>query len=39
MTEPIANAVFLGSRAGKEEGLARRLAELVLSSRSDTLSP
>jgi quinol monooxygenase YgiN len=35
MTESIANAVFLRSRAGMEEELAGRLAELVLASRSD----
>jgi quinol monooxygenase YgiN len=35
MTEPIANAVFLRSRAGREEELARRLEELVLASCSD----
>src|SRR5271156_4574622 len=35
MTESIANAVFLRSRAGKEEGLASRLEALVLASRSD----
>jgi quinol monooxygenase YgiN len=35
MTESVANAVFLRSRAGKEEELAGRLAELVLASRSD----
>ena len=35
MTEPIANAVFLRSKAGKEEELAGRLEELVLASRSD----
>lgn len=35
MTEPIANAVFLRSKAGKEEELGRRLEELVLASRSD----
>src|SRR5215468_2829791 len=35
MTESIANAVFLRSRAGKEEELAGRLEELVLASRSD----
>ena len=35
MTEPIANAVFLRSKAGKEEELAGRLEALVLASRSD----
>jgi quinol monooxygenase YgiN len=35
MTEPIANAVFLRSRAGKEEELAGRLRELALASRAD----
>jgi len=35
MTEPIANAVFLRSRAGKDEELARRIEELVLASRKD----
>ena len=35
MTEPIANAVFLRARAGKEEELARRLETLVVASRSD----
>src|SRR3984957_828105 len=35
MPESIANAVFLRSRAGKEEELASRLEELVLASRSD----
>jgi quinol monooxygenase YgiN len=35
MTEFIANAVFLRSRAGTEEELASRLEELVLASRSD----
>jgi len=35
MTESIVNAVFLRSRAGKEEELAGRLQELVLASRSD----
>jgi quinol monooxygenase YgiN len=35
MTEPIVNAVFLRSRAGKEEELASRLEALVLASRSD----
>jgi quinol monooxygenase YgiN len=35
MTEPVANAVFLRARAGKEEELARRLEALVLASRSD----
>jgi quinol monooxygenase YgiN len=35
MAEPIANAVFLRSRAGKEQELANRLGELVLASRSD----
>ena len=35
MTESIANAVFLRSRAGKEEELASRLEALVLASRSD----
>src|ERR1700678_602486 len=34
MTERIANAVFLRSRAGKEEEPAGRLEELVLASRS-----
>jgi quinol monooxygenase YgiN len=35
MTESIANAVFLRSKAGEEEELAGRLKELVLASRSD----
>jgi quinol monooxygenase YgiN len=35
MTEPIANAVFLRSKAGKEEELAVRLEALVRASRSD----
>lgn len=35
MTESIANAVFLRARVGREEELAGRLKELVLSSRSD----
>ena len=35
MTESIVNAVFLRSKAGKEEELARRLEELVVASRSD----
>jgi len=35
MTEPFINAVFLRSRAGKEDELASRLEELVLASRSD----
>jgi quinol monooxygenase YgiN len=35
MTEPLANAVFLRSGAGKEEELAGRLKALVLASRSD----
>lgn len=35
MTPSIANAVFLRSRAGKEEELAVRLEELVVASRSD----
>jgi quinol monooxygenase YgiN len=35
MTESIANAVFLRSKAGKEEELASRLEALVLASRSD----
>jgi len=35
MAESIANAVFLRSKAGKEEELAGRLEELVLASRSD----
>ncbi|MGD0887121.1 MAG: antibiotic biosynthesis monooxygenase [Thermodesulfovibrionales bacterium] len=35
MTESVANAVFLRSRAGKEEELAGRLEALVLTSRSD----
>ncbi len=35
MTESIANAVFLCSRAGKERELASRLETLVLASRSD----
>jgi quinol monooxygenase YgiN len=35
MTESIANAVFLRSRAGMEEKLAGRLEALVLASRSD----
>jgi quinol monooxygenase YgiN len=35
MTESIANAVFLRSRAGKEEDLAGRLEQLVLASRRD----
>jgi Antibiotic biosynthesis monooxygenase len=36
MTQSIANAVFLRSKAGKEEELASRLEALVLASRSDT---
>ena len=36
MTECIANAVFLRSKARKEEELAGRLEELVLASRSDS---
>jgi quinol monooxygenase YgiN len=36
MTESIANAVFLRSRAGKEEELADRLEALVVASRSDS---
>jgi len=35
MAESIVKAVFLRSKAGKEEALARRLEELVLASRSD----
>jgi quinol monooxygenase YgiN len=35
MTESVANAVFLRSRAGMEEELAGRLEALVLASRSD----
>jgi quinol monooxygenase YgiN len=35
MTDPIANAVFLRSRAGKEEELAGRLEALVVASRKD----
>jgi hypothetical protein len=35
MTESVANAVFLRSRAGKEDELADRLEALVLASRSD----
>ena len=35
MAAPIANAVFLRSKAGKEEDLAGRLEELVVASRSD----
>jgi quinol monooxygenase YgiN len=35
MTPSIANAVFLRSKAGKEEELASRLEELVLASRPD----
>lgn len=35
MTQPIANAVFLRSQAGKEEELADRLKELVQASRLD----
>ncbi len=35
MPEPLVNAVFLRSAAGKEEELAARLEELVLASRSD----
>jgi len=35
MTESIANAVFLRSRAGKEEELAGRPEALVLASRLD----
>ncbi len=35
MTESIANAVFLRSKAGKEEELAARLEALVVASRSD----
>jgi quinol monooxygenase YgiN len=34
MTESVANAVFLRSRAGKEEELAGRLEALALASRS-----
>ena len=34
MSESVANAVFLQSKAGKEEELAVRLEELVLASRS-----
>lgn len=35
MIESIANAVFLRSKAGKEEELVRRLEALVLASRAD----
>jgi quinol monooxygenase YgiN len=35
MIEPVANAVFLHSRAGKEAELAGRLEELVIASRLD----
>jgi quinol monooxygenase YgiN len=35
MAEPIAKAVFLRGKAGKEEELAGRLEELVRASRSD----
>jgi len=35
MTESVVNAVFLRSRAGKEEELASRLEALVLASLSD----
>ena len=35
MPDSIANAVFLRSKAGKEEELATRLEALVLASRSD----
>ncbi len=35
MTESIANAVFLRSKAGKEEELAGRLQALAIASRSD----
>jgi quinol monooxygenase YgiN len=35
MPESVANAVFLLSKAGKEEELAGRLEALVLASRSD----
>ena len=35
MPESVANAVFLRSKAGKEEEVAGRLAELVVASRSD----
>ncbi len=35
MAEPIANAVFLRSKPGKEEELAVRLEALVRASRSD----
>src|ERR1700722_17308925 len=35
VAKPIANAVFLRSKAGKEEELAGRLEELVRASRSD----
>jgi quinol monooxygenase YgiN len=35
MTEPIAIAVFLRGRVGKEEELASRLEELVMASRND----
>jgi hypothetical protein len=34
MKDSVANAVFLRSRAGKEEELAGRLQALVLASRS-----
>ena len=36
MPESVANAVFLRSRAGREEEFAGRLETLVLASRSDT---
>jgi quinol monooxygenase YgiN len=35
MPESVANAVFLRSKAGKEEEVAGRLTALVLASRSD----
>lgn len=35
MKQPIANAVFLRSKAGREDMLAARLRELVTASRSD----
>ena len=35
MAESVANAVYLRSKAGKEEELAGRLEALVLASRSD----
>jgi len=35
MSESLVNAVFLRSKAGKEDELARRLEALVLASRAD----